>query len=111
MPQAAKLPRTSGLFKKKVGFLRTSFALGSEAARGKWLVQKKVGFLRKVLPQAAKLPRTSGSVARKRTTIATKGAERLFGGSGRLEPPGKAGGCGGGAAPRLPPPNLSHIYS
>ena len=46
LPQAAKLPGTSGLFKKKVGFLRKSSAPGSEDARDKWLVQK-IGFLRK----------------------------------------------------------------
>ena len=40
MPLAAKLHRTSGLF-KKVGFLRKTSAPGSEAARDKWFVQKK----------------------------------------------------------------------
>ena len=68
-PQTAKLPGTSGLFKKtisekkfcprqrscpgqvacskKVRFLRKSSAPGSEAARDKWLVQQHVRFLRK----------------------------------------------------------------
>ena len=43
LPQAAKLPRTSGVF-KKLGFLRKSSAPGSEAAQDKWLVQKKTDF-------------------------------------------------------------------
>ena len=47
LPQAAKLPVTSGLFKKKVHILRKSSALGSEAARDKWFVQKEVGFMGK----------------------------------------------------------------
>ena len=41
LPQAAKLPGTSSLFKKKVGFLRIGSAPGSEAAPDKWLLQKK----------------------------------------------------------------------
>ena len=41
LPQAAKLPGTSGLSKKKSHFLRKSSAPGSEAARDKWLLQKK----------------------------------------------------------------------
>ena len=60
LPQAAKLPGTSGLFKKN-HILRNSSAPGSEAARDKWLVPKKKShFENKVLPQAAKLPGTSG---------------------------------------------------
>ena len=42
-----------------------SSAPGSEAARDKWLLQKKSKFLPKVLPQAAKLPRTSGLFKKK----------------------------------------------
>ena len=73
LPQAAKLPGTSGLF-KKVRSLKKKFcprqrscpgqvvcskkrpisekksASGSEVAWDMWLVQKKVRFLRKVLP-------------------------------------------------------------
>ena len=45
MPQAAKLPGTSDFFKKNY-FLRKSSAPGSEAARDKWFVQKKVPILR-----------------------------------------------------------------
>ena len=59
LPQAAKLPGTSGFFKKSP-ILRKSSAPGSEAARDKWLIQKKNNFLPKVLPQAAKLPGTRG---------------------------------------------------
>ena len=59
LPQAAKLPRTSGFFKKKHDYWKRS-APGSEAAPDKWLLQKKGKFLEKVLPQAAKLPGTSG---------------------------------------------------
>ena len=87
LPQAAKLPATSGLsnkktfFKKKFCprqrscpwqvvcskklFLRKSPAPGSEAAQDKWFVQQKVRFLRKNLSQAAKLPRTSGLFKKK----------------------------------------------
>ena len=88
LPQAAKLPRTSGLFKKG-RILRKRSAPGSEAARDKWLVQKKSyfekefcprqrscpgqvasstkknSFLPKVLPQAAKLSGTSGFFKKK----------------------------------------------
>ena len=41
LPQAAKLPATSGLFKKS-SFLRKSSAPVSEAARDKWLLQKHI---------------------------------------------------------------------
>ena len=41
----ANLVWTSGLFKKKKHFLRNSSAPGSEAARDKWLVQKKTSFV------------------------------------------------------------------
>ena len=44
LPQAAKLPRASGLFKKK---MRKSSAPGSAVARDKWLVQEKVIVLEK----------------------------------------------------------------
>ena len=40
LPQAAKLPGTNGWFKKVI-FLRKSSARGSEVARDKWFVQKK----------------------------------------------------------------------
>ena len=73
---------------KKVDFLETRSTPGSEAARDKWPLQKKVDFLEKicprqrscpgqvasyknvdflekVLPQAAKLPRTSGLFKKK----------------------------------------------
>ena len=96
--------RDKWLVIKKRLILKNSFAPSSEVARDKWLLQTKVGFLTKVLPEAAKLPRTRGAVARKRTTAAAKGAERLFGGAG-AEPPGEAGGVGG-ADPRLPPPRF-----
>ena len=46
MPQAAKLPGTSGLFKKNPNFEKSS-APGSEAARDKWFVQKQIRILRK----------------------------------------------------------------
>ena len=46
LPQAAKLPATSGVFKKNL-FLRKSSAPGSEAARDKWLVQKKKSYFEK----------------------------------------------------------------
>ena len=50
---------------KKVDFLEKSSAPGSEAARDKWPLQKKLNFLPKVLPQAAKLPGTSGLFKKK----------------------------------------------
>ena len=93
LPQAAKLPGTSGLFKnnhvlrkkfcprqrscpghvaclKKVIFKRSP-APGSEAARDKWLIQKK-HFLRKVLPQAAQLPGTRGLFKNKKNMFLRK---------------------------------------
>ena len=60
---------------------------------------------KKFCPRQRSCPRTSGSVARKRTTAAAKGAERLLGGRG-AEPPRKAGGCGGAQPPRLPRPQI-----
>ena len=45
---------------REARFFITSSAPGSEAARDKWLLPKKVEVLEKVLPQAAKLPGTSG---------------------------------------------------
>ena len=42
LPQAAKLPGTSGLLKKNI--FRNSSAPGSEAAGDKWFVQKKLIF-------------------------------------------------------------------
>ena len=59
MPQAAKLPRTSGFFKKN-RFSGKKTGLGREAVWDKWLLQIKVNSLPKVLPQAAKLPGTNG---------------------------------------------------
>ena len=64
LPQAAKLPGTSGFFKKN-HVLEKSSAPGSKAARDKWFLQKKVILLPKVLPQAAKLPGTSGFFKKK----------------------------------------------
>ena len=40
--------------------MRKTSSPGSEAARDKWLLQKNIDFLEKVLPQAGKLPGTSG---------------------------------------------------
>ena len=122
--QAAKLPRKRGCFKKESRFSGKSSAPGSEAARDKWLLQKqrlifwkqicprqqswpgqvvsskKSIFWKKVLPLAAQLPQTSGSVARKRTTAAAKGVERLLGGPGGGAP-WKTGRCGGAQPPRI----------
>ena len=59
LPQAAKLPGTSGFFKRKGRISGKCSAPGSEATWDKWLLPKKVKFLEKVLPKAAKLPGTS----------------------------------------------------
>ena len=88
LPQAAKLPGTSGFFKKKRSVSGKRSAPSSEAAQDKWLLIKKVDvlekfcprqrscpgqvasskrhdFLEEVLPQAAKLPGTSGLFKKK----------------------------------------------
>ena len=65
LPQAAKLPGTSGSFQISHNSGK-SFAPGSEAAWDKLLLPKKVKFLEKVLPQAAKLPGTSGLFKKKK---------------------------------------------
>ena len=66
LPQAAKLPGTSGFFKGKIDFLKKNSAAGSEAAPDKLLrLQKKSNFWNKNLPQAAKLPGTSGLFKKK----------------------------------------------
>ena len=127
-PRAATLPRTSGLFKKKVGFLRNNSAPGSEAAPDKWfaqkkswffenkicpgskaapdkwLVQEKVGFLRKrsAPGSAAALDKWLGR--EKATNRCSQGRGAPFGGSGGRSPP-KCRGVWGGAAP-LPPPQF-----
>ena len=64
LPQAAKLPGTSG-FLKNSQISANSSAPSSEAARGKWLRKQKIAFQEKVLPQAAKLPGTSGFFKKK----------------------------------------------
>ena len=76
-PEQRSCPGQVACYKKKQLFM-TSSAPGSEAAPDKWLGQKKTDFWEEVLP------RTSGSGARKRTTAAAKGAERLLGGPGGL---------------------------
>ena len=53
---------------EEVGFLRKSSAPGSEAARDKWLLQKKMIFEKNNLPQAAKLPGTSGLFKKSRSS-------------------------------------------
>ena len=59
LPQAAKLPGTSGLFKRKSGFCKSS-APGSEAARDKLLLQKK-HFCQKFCPRQRSCPRQVAS--------------------------------------------------
>ena len=88
LPEAAKLPGTSGLFKKRSDsekkfcprqrscpgqvacsknnqFSAKSSAPGSEAARNKLPLTKNRFYGKKVLPQAAKLPGTSGFFKKK----------------------------------------------
>ena len=71
LPQAAKLPGTSGFFKKH-RFSGKSSAPGSEAARGKWLLNKKMCFWKNVLAQGARLPGTSGFFKKKVDFLAKK---------------------------------------
>ena len=99
MPQAAKLPGTSGFFKNKTDFLEKVQPQAAKLPRTSGFL-KQVGFLRKT-----KLPRPSGSVARKLTTTAAKGAKRLLGGLGGVVFQ-EAGGCGGAQPPRLLPPDF-----
>ena len=62
LPQAAKLPGTSGLFNKKVPISRTKSAPGSEAARDKWLVQKESPTFEKMFrPRQRSCPGQVGS--------------------------------------------------
>ena len=76
MPQAAKLPGTSGFFPKKFDFLEK--VLPAKLPRTSD-VFKKVRFLRKKLPQAAKLPWTSGSFPQKIISVnnSTPGSEAV----------------------------------
>ena len=55
LPQAAKLPGTSDVFKKK-RFLRISSAPGSEVARDKWFLQKNIVFEEKIRPGQRSCP-------------------------------------------------------
>ena len=57
MPQAAKLPRTSGFFKKN-SFLQKVLPQATKLPRTSGFF-KKISFLQKVLPLAVKLPGTS----------------------------------------------------
>ena len=59
MPQAAKLPGTSGFF-KKVEFLAKVLPRAAKLPKTSDFFTNKVDFLAKVLPQAAKLPGPSG---------------------------------------------------
>ena len=65
MPQAAKLPSTSGLFKKS-RILRNSSAPGSEAAQDKWLVQRKHHILRKSSAPGSEAARDKWLVQKKK---------------------------------------------
>ena len=58
MTQAAKLPRTSGLFKKTIS--EKTFCPRQRSCPGQVACSKKSDFRERVLPQAAKLPVTSG---------------------------------------------------
>ena len=83
LPQAAQLPWTSDYFiKQSVSFFEKNTSTQAAQPPQTSDFFKEVGFLEKVLPQ------TSGSAARKRTTTAAKGAERLLGGlEGGATPP------------------------
>ena len=59
LPQAAKLPGTSGFLRKKLIFWK-KFCPRQRSCPGQVACSKKTYFLRNVLPQAAKLPGTSG---------------------------------------------------
>ena len=59
LPQAAKLPGTSGFF-KKVNLLPKVLPQAAKLPRTSGFFKKTVNFLPKVLPRAAKLPGTSG---------------------------------------------------
>ena len=65
LPQAAKLPRTSGFFKNEIDFLEKKFCPWQRSCPGQVVSSKKVDFLEKVLPQAEELPRTSGFFKKK----------------------------------------------
>ena len=54
LPQAAKLPRTSGLFKNM--FFEKSSVPGSEAAWDKWLVQNNIVSEKKFCPRQRSCP-------------------------------------------------------
>ena len=64
LPQAAKLPGTSGSFKKK-HFLENDLSQAAKLPGTSGFFQKN-DFLEEVLPQAAKLPGTSGLFIKKR---------------------------------------------
>ena len=60
LPQAAKLPGTSGFFKKKSNFPQAAKLPGTSG-----FFKKKSIVWKRVLPQAAKLPGTSGFFKKK----------------------------------------------
>ena len=107
LAQAAKLPRTSGLFKKNQ-FLRNSSAPGSEAAGDKWLVQTKKYFLRKKSSRGSAAAPDKWLDREKANNRCSQGRGAPFGGSGGGAPR-KSRGVRGGAASR--PPNSSQIHS
>ena len=108
LPQAAKLPGTSGLFKKKSEF--SQLCPRQRSCPGQVACSKKVGFLRKKFcPRQRSCP---GQVARSRESeqpLQPRAWSAFLGGP---EPPGKQGGAGGRSPPTSRPPNLSHnLYS
>ena len=134
LPQAAKLPGTSGSF-KKVSFLRTSSAPGSEAAQDKWLVQqkkclffekqfcprqrscpgqvacsKKVSFLRNSSAPGSEAAPDKWLGREKANNRCSQGRGAPFGGSGGRSPLESRGVWGGRSPPPPDPQIRAKIY-
>ena len=103
MSQAAKLPQTSGFFQKKVTFLEQVLPQAAKLPRTSGFRQK-MEILKTVLPQAAQLPLDKWLGREKATNRCSQGRGAPFWGPGGGAP--RKAGCGGCAAPRLPPPGF-----
>ena len=86
--------------------LKESSAPGSEAALDKWLVQKKVGFLRKCSAPGSEATPDKWLGREKTNNRCSQGRGAPFGGSGGLRSLPERRGVRGGAAPRLPRPQI-----
>ena len=111
LPQAAKLPQTSG-FKRKRRIYEKEFCPRQRSCSGQVACSEKVGFLRnKNYPQRRSCPRQVARSRESEQPLQPWARSALWGVQG-AEPPGMQGGAGRRKAPASRHPNLSQtLYS